>query len=78
MASHAPLVSSSPAWHALESHAASPVIAESHLRTLLQDAQRAASMQAEFDGILLDYSRQRVTTDTVNMLFGQTHSERKI
>ena len=71
-----PLVSSTNAWHALETHAASPAIAASHLKHMLQDGQRAAAMQAEFDGIMLDYSRQRITQDTINMLFGQTSGER--
>jgi len=70
MSSSTPLVSSTPQWQSLEEHAASPAIAASHLRSLLQDAERCASMQAEFDGILLDYSRQRITGDTMNMLFG--------
>lgn len=71
MSSSTPLVSSTPQWQSLEEHAASPAIAASHLRSLLQDAERCASMQAEFDGILLDYSRQRITGDTMNMLFGE-------
>lgn len=33
-----------------------------HLRELLADEERCASMTAEFDGILLDYSRQQLTT----------------
>lgn len=71
-----PLVSSTAQWQSLEEHAASPSIAAAHLRSMMQDAERCASMQAEFDGILLDYSRQRITGDTMNMLFGQdTHEQ---
>jgi len=64
-------INSSPAWLALEAHAASAAIAgpQAHLRSLLQDGARAQALQAEYDGILLDYSRQRVTQDTVNLLF---------
>src|SRR4051794_11470444 len=65
----APLISSTPAWHALEAHASSAAVAQAHLRALLQDPARCSSLQAEFDGILLDYSRQRVTPDTLNLLF---------
>jgi hypothetical protein len=75
MAAASPLISASPAWHALESHASSSAIAQAHLRALLQDPARSAALQAEFDGILLDYSRQRVTQDTVNLLFGQSTAE---
>jgi glucose-6-phosphate isomerase len=34
-----------------------------------QDAERVGYLQAEFDGILLDYSRQRVTKETMAALF---------
>lgn len=63
-----PLVSSRPEWNALKTHK-SDVIDQTHLRELLQDDDRVLSLAAEYDGILLDYSRQRVTKDTMNLLF---------
>lgn len=40
-----------------------------HLRDLLMDAERCASMVASHDGFMLDYSRQRLTKETVSALF---------
>jgi hypothetical protein len=74
VASSAPLISSSAAWQQLQSHVHSPDIADTHLRTLLQDEQRCRQMTAEYDGILLDYSRQRATNQTINLLFGRRHT----
>jgi glucose-6-phosphate isomerase len=34
----------------------------------LQDSERCKLLQVEFDGVLLDYSRQRVTQDTMILL----------
>lgn len=72
MSASSSLISGTPAWSALTAHAASSEIAgpQAHLASLLQDADRSRALQAEYDGILLDYSRQRVTTNTVNLLFG--------
>ncbi|KAA8497950.1 Glucose-6-phosphate isomerase, cytosolic [Porphyridium purpureum] len=39
-------------------------IQETHLRELLQDEERCAAMVAEHNGLMLDYSRQRVSMDT--------------
>ena len=39
-----------------------------HLRELIADERRVARLQIEDDGILLDYSRQRLTTKTVQLL----------
>ena len=60
------LASRLPEWQALREHARE--IEGQHLRDLLADEQRAADMQIEDDGILLDYSRQRMTTETVQLL----------
>lgn len=65
----APLISSTAAWKALASHASSPAIAQSHLKALLADAARDATLTAEFDSVLLDFSRQRVTPETMKLLF---------
>lgn len=40
-----------------------------HLRTLLQDKDRCYAMTAEHNGVVLDYSRQNATTETMDMLF---------
>lgn len=36
-----------------------------HLRDLLQDPVRCASLSAEYNGLILDYSRQNVTANTM-------------
>ncbi|KAL3639201.1 hypothetical protein CASFOL_017108 [Castilleja foliolosa] len=43
-------------------------IKKTHLRELMSDAERCKSMIVEFDGILLDYSRQCATLATLNKL----------
>jgi glucose-6-phosphate isomerase len=42
-------------------------VQKTHLRDLMQDASRT-NLSAEFDGIFLDYSRQRVTAETMRKL----------
>ena len=39
-----------------------------HLRDLLQDSQRCASLVAEHSGIYLDFSRENVTVETIQKL----------
>lgn len=63
-----PLVSSLPEWQALQGHKQS-IIDNVHLRELLDNHLRNDALIAEHDGILLDYSRQRVTEETMQMLF---------
>ena len=60
------LISESKAWKALQQHAIE--IKETHLRSLLTDEQRCAALQAEHDGVLLDFSRQNMTSDTMDKL----------
>jgi len=60
------LVSKKPEWKKLEAHKAE--IEEMHLRDLLQDEERAQDMFAEHDGVYLDYSRQRATSKTMDLL----------
>lgn len=60
------LISSTPAWQALVTHVGE--IQATHLRDLLQDSTRNASLQAEFESLLLDFSRQRVTSKTMALL----------
>jgi len=61
------LVSSTQEWKKLEKHA--EYIEQTHLRDLLQDEARSEELFAEHDGLYLDYSRQRVTLDTMDLLF---------
>lgn len=65
----APGVSGTPGWKALEDHAASE-IQGTHLKDLLQSEARNDHLAVEFEDILLDYSRQRVTPKTMLLLHG--------
>jgi glucose-6-phosphate isomerase len=56
----------SPAWAKLVEHAAAT--RDVHLRDLLADAARSAELFAEAEGITIDYSRQRVTGETMDLL----------
>ncbi|MCO6435071.1 glucose-6-phosphate isomerase [Nitrosomonas nitrosa] len=57
----------SPAWQALQVH--QPLIAQQHLRTLFaNDPQRFEQFSVTFNDILLDYSKQPVTTETMRLL----------
>ncbi|CAM9636868.1 unnamed protein product, partial [Choristocarpus tenellus] len=62
-----PKVHETAAWATLSEHAA--VMQGTHLRNLMEDAERCSALTAESNGILLDYSRQRVTNETMDMLF---------
>ncbi|EYU45142.1 hypothetical protein MIMGU_mgv1a003701mg [Erythranthe guttata] len=53
-------------WKDLKAHVDD--IKKTHLRELMSDTERCQSMMIEFDGMLLDYSRQRATSDTLNKL----------
>jgi glucose-6-phosphate isomerase len=56
-----------PAWKALEAHYQK--IHDLHLRTLFaEDPQRGARFTAEVAGIYLDYSKNRVTDETLRLL----------
>lgn len=44
-------------------------IKKTHLRELLNDTDRCKSMVVDFDGITLDYSRQRATPGTMDNLY---------
>src|SRR5437763_1291207 len=55
------------AWRALEAHA--PGVRELHLRKLFgDDPARGERMTVEAAGIYLDYSKNRVTDDTLRLL----------
>jgi glucose-6-phosphate isomerase len=56
-----------PAWKALEAHAAK--VRDVHLRTFFaQDADRGTRLTAEGAGLFLDYSKNRVTDETLRLL----------
>lgn len=61
------VISDTVQWKRLEEHA--QVVQGVHLRTLLQDKDRCYAMTAEHNGVVLDYSRQNATTETMDMLF---------
>ena len=66
MADQVPLTQR-PAWKALETHYQQ--VRDVHLRTLFaQDAQRGKRMAAEAVGIYLDYSKNRITDETLRLL----------
>ncbi len=58
-----------PAWRALTAHAAQ--MRDVHLRTLFaNDPSRGERLAAEAAGLYLDYSKNRITNDTVGLLVG--------
>ncbi|XXG45603.1 hypothetical protein AAC387_Pa02g0645 [Persea americana] len=61
------LISDTEPWKDLKGHVEE--IKKSHLRDLMNDSTRCNSMMVEFDGILLDYSRQRIYQDSMEKLF---------
>lgn len=56
-----------PAWRSLQSHVSE--IDGVHLKNLVDDPNRYAVAHAEFDNVFVDFSRQRVTAQTLNLLF---------
>eukprot|EP00543_Licmophora_paradoxa_P009483 CAMPEP_0202475924 /NCGR_PEP_ID=MMETSP1360-20130828/93155_1 /ASSEMBLY_ACC=CAM_ASM_000848 /TAXON_ID=515479 /ORGANISM="Licmophora paradoxa, Strain CCMP2313" /LENGTH=721 /DNA_ID=CAMNT_0049103105 /DNA_START=605 /DNA_END=2771 /DNA_ORIENTATION=- len=60
------LVSKTPEWKRLQKHVEH--IDSTHLRDLLQDKIRCDEMIAEHDGVYLDFSRQRATLETMDLL----------
>ncbi|KAA8537639.1 hypothetical protein F0562_027247 [Nyssa sinensis] len=54
-------------WKDLKAHVED--MKKTHLRELMTDTERCKSMMVEFDGIMLDYSRQCATLDTMDKLF---------
>jgi len=61
------LITGTEAWRRLAAHA--DEIRRTHLRELMRDDARVRALAAEHDGVLLDYSRQRVTSHTMELLF---------
>ncbi|XP_027904080.1 glucose-6-phosphate isomerase, cytosolic [Vigna unguiculata] len=60
------LISDTQPWKDLKAHVED--IKKTHLRDLLTDDKRCQSMLLEFDDILLDYSRQQATPETIQKL----------
>ena len=60
------IISRSPAWKALQKH--SKDIKKLHLRDLLTDSKRSTALRAEVDGVVLDYARQNITLETLDLL----------
>ena len=60
-------ITAHPAWQALEAHY--HVIRDRHLRELFaEDPRRGERMTAEATGIYLDYSKNRITDETLKLL----------
>ena len=60
------MISSSSIWTELKQHVAH--VEQCHLRDLLRDKKRCAQMLVQHDNIVLDYSRQNMTLDTLPLL----------
>lgn len=60
------LVSTTKEWKALQKHA--EMIQNTHLRSLMADQSRVDQMFEETDGVYFDYSRQRATLETIDLL----------
>lgn len=62
------LISNTTAWKRLQEHA-QVIKTTTHLRDLLQDEKRNEVLRTEQQGIVLDFSRQNATTQTMDLLF---------
>src|SRR5512144_2383055 len=63
-----PAITQSPAWQALERHAVS--VSSLHMRDLFAaDPGRSGKLSVRLGDVLLDYSKNRVTTETMLLLF---------
>lgn len=59
-------ISQTPEWEALQEHVKE--IEKTHLRDLMQEHDRVESLIVEHNGLYCDFSRQRVTQETVSKL----------
>jgi len=65
------LLTARPAWRALEAH--HQKVRELHLRKLFaDDPRRGERMTAEAVGIFLDYSKNRITDETLKLLLKES------
>ena len=70
-----PSITDSTSWKALQAH--QKHIAALHLRDLFAgDAGRFARFSISFEGILLDYSKNRITEETMKLLLGLAEEAR--
>ncbi|MGI9305138.1 MAG: glucose-6-phosphate isomerase [Gammaproteobacteria bacterium] len=70
-----PALTSTPAWQALQQH--QKVIAGSHMRDLFaHDRQRFEKLSLRLDDVLFDYSKNRVTQETMTLLVDLARGER--
>ncbi|KAK9822696.1 hypothetical protein WJX81_002499 [Elliptochloris bilobata] len=60
-------ISSTPEWKALEDHVTE--IERTHLRDLLRDSGRSEALFHEHNKVLADFSRQRITSKTLELLY---------
>jgi len=68
-----PKLTERPEWKALEKHY--QTISQVHLRDLFSaDSQRASRFTIEAEGLLLDYSKNRITSETVGLLVALAES----
>ena len=66
----------SPAWKSLQSH--HKEVAGLHLRELFAaDPKRAESFSTEACGLFLDYSKNRITGETMRLLLSLAEEESK-
>lgn len=60
-------ITASPAWAAIDAHR--DVMSKTHLRDLFaSDPKRVESLSLSYDGMLFDFSKQRVTAETMRLL----------
>ncbi len=65
-------ITETPEWHALEAHF--EAVRDFHLRDLFAaDPTRGESMTVEAEGLYLDYSKNRITDETVRLLLALAH-----
>ena len=65
-------ITETPEWHALEAHFEE--VRDLHLRDLfVADPTRGERMAVEADGLFLDYSKNRITDETVRLLLTLAH-----
>eukprot|EP00339_Tiarina_fusa_P000989 CAMPEP_0117045120 /NCGR_PEP_ID=MMETSP0472-20121206/31224_1 /TAXON_ID=693140 ORGANISM="Tiarina fusus, Strain LIS" /NCGR_SAMPLE_ID=MMETSP0472 /ASSEMBLY_ACC=CAM_ASM_000603 /LENGTH=555 /DNA_ID=CAMNT_0004757019 /DNA_START=40 /DNA_END=1707 /DNA_ORIENTATION=- len=63
-----PELTESPAWKALEAHYGS--MKDTHMKELFAaDAERFKKMSVQYEDILFDYSKNRVTEETMDLLY---------
>jgi glucose-6-phosphate isomerase len=68
-------LTNSPAWQALKQHFTE--IKDHHMRDLFaQDSERFERFSLKFNDVLFDYSKNRITPQTMTLLFNLAHQEK--